>query len=221
MISGISIAAKFLRPKIEVIGVQVEAYPAVAARLGRAVVPSEPTETLADGIAVKSPGELTMPIIENLVDDMIVVSEESTERAILMLLENEKTVVEGAGAVGLAAVLDHQERFANRRVGVVLSGGNIDVRTLASVLMRGLVRTDRVSTIRVKVSDLPGQLAPVVDAIALAGANIVEIDHRRLFDPISARSTIIDIVLETRDGRHRDEVIVALRELGQDVELLT
>lgn len=221
LISGVSIAAKHLRPGIEIIGVQVEAYSSVASRVTGHWDEGTGADTLADGIAVKSPGEITMSIIDRLVDDMIVVSEEGTEQAIALFLEIEKTVAEGAGAVGLAALLENPERFADRRVGIVLSGGNIDVRVLASVLMRGLVRTDRISSLRVRVGDLPGQLAPIVGAIAASGANIVEIDHRRMFDPISARSTNIDLVIETRDGSHRDEVIAAIAALGHDVDLIS
>lgn len=221
LISGMAIAAKFLRPEIEVVGVQVEAYPGVAAMVSGYPLPTSVSDTLADGIAVKTPGEITMPIIDELVDDVLVVSEENTERAIVLFLEIEKTVAEGAGAVGLAALLQHPDRFVGRKVGVVLTGGNIDARVLASVLMRGLVHTDRISTLRVRIGDLPGQLAPIVVAIAAMGANIVEIDHRRMFDPISARSTNIDFVLETRDALHRQEVIAAIETLGHVVELVS
>lgn len=220
LIAGMAVAAKALRPEIEIIGVQVAAYPHAVARFhGRPVEP-EMTETLADGIAVKSPGDITSSIIEALVDDMVVVSEEQTERAITLYLEIEKTVAEGAGAVPLAAVLADPARFAGRPVGLVLSGGNIDTRLLASVLLRGLVRTERVSVLRVRVSDLPGQLAPIVDAIAAGGANIIEIEHRRTFDAISARSANIDLVIETRDMAHRDEIVRSLTGKGLQVDLI-
>ena len=221
LISGIAIAGKSVRPELEIIGVQAAAYPGAAAVLaGRTLPVRDSSETLADGIAVKEPGKLTMPIIEKLVDDVVVVSEESIERAIALYLEIEKTVAEGAGAASLAALLDDPGRFQGRKVGLILSGGNIDVRVLASVLMRGLVRTDRVSILRMKVSDVPGRLAPIVDVIADSGANIIDVDHRRLFDAISARAANIDIVIETRDSKHRADVIDALTAIGQDVELI-
>lgn len=220
LLSGMAVAAKAIRPDIEIIGVQVAAHPYAVARFHGRSIEAEVTETLADGIAVKQPGKLTMALIEELVDDLVVVSEAATERAIALFVEIEKTVSEGAGAVPLAAVLADRDRFADRNVGLVLSGGNIDTRLLASVLMRGLVRTERVSTVRVKVSDLPGQLAPIVDAIAASGANIIEIEHRRTFDAISARSAIIDVMVETRDAAHRDDVIAALAPISRQVELL-
>ena len=222
LVSGIALAARDVDPSIEIVGVQVAAYPAVAdLKAGRPVSPpSERVDTLADGIAVKAPGELTAPIIVDLVDDVVVVSEQATERAIATFLEIEKTVAEGAGAVALAALFEHGPRFAGRRVGLVLSGGNIDTRVLASVLMRALARTGRVSTLRVTLLDLPGQLAPVVAALGEAGANIIEVDHRRLFDPISARSTNIDIVIEARDRNHRDQVVAAVKAVGNPVELV-
>jgi threonine dehydratase len=218
--SGVAVAAKFTRPTVEVIGVQVERYDMVAARLEGRPEPPARGDTLADGIAVKSPGEWTMPIIDKLIDDVVVVSEAATERAIGLLLEIEKTVVEGAGAVSLAAIMQHRELFVDKKVGLVLSGGNIDSRVLASVLMRGLVHSGRMATLRVNVQDLPGQLAPVVNAIASAGANIIEVDHRRLFDPISARSTNIDIVVEVRGPGHRDATVAAVEALGLQVERL-
>lgn len=220
LISGIALVARALRPDIEIVGVQVEAYAPVAATFGHRSASGPSSDTLADGIAVKEPGRLTMRMIAELVDDVVIVSEAATERAIALYLEIEKTVAEGAGAVGLAAVLEDRDRFAGRRVGLVLSGGNIDTRVLASVLMRSLVRTHRISTLRVAIGDVPGQLAPVVTAVADAGANIIEVDHRRFFDPISARTTTVELVIETRDGRHRDEVLAAIRALGAPVELI-
>ena len=220
LLAGVAIAARAIRPDIEIIGVQVAAYPEAVSRFRGAVVHMEPVQTVADGIAVKAPGELTMPLIRDLVDDMVVVSEANTERAIALYAEIEKTVAEGAGAVPLAAVLADPARFAGRAVGLVLSGGNIDTRLLASVLVRGLVRTERVSVLRVGVADLPGQLAPVVDAVADEGANILEIEHRRTIDALSARSANIDLTIETRDGAHRDAVVAAIRALGQTVAII-
>ncbi|MCP3987688.1 MAG: threonine ammonia-lyase [Actinomycetia bacterium] len=221
LISGIAIAARAIRDEIEIIGAQSTAFPGVAAAMSKGAIPIvESDETLADGIAVKTPGRITLPIIEELVDDVVVVTEESIERGIALYIEVEKTVAEGAGAASLAAVLDDPARFAGRKVGLVLSGGNIDVRLLASVLMRGLVRTDRVSTLRLKVGDVPGQLAPIVDAIAKAGANIIDIDHHRIFGAVSARAANIEIVIETRTSDHRQQVINALEAIGEEVELV-
>lgn len=216
-----AVAAKSMKPDIEIIGVQVAGYAPVAAALAGQPAPTIDADTLADGIAVRTLGDLTFPLIQQYVDKVVVVSEEATERAIGLYLEIEKTVVEGAGAVPVAALLEHRELFAGKNVGVVLSDGNINVRVLASLLMRSMVRTERISTLRMRIGDLPGQLAPIVGVIASEGANIIEIDHRRLFDPISARSTNIDIVIETRDGRHRDIVVEMLRSAGQEVDIVS
>ena len=220
LVAGTAVVVKALRPDVEVIGVEIDSYDAVSAAIGGRPPPSGGVDTLADGIAVVSLGDYTVPIISALVDDVITVDETAVEEAIAYYLEIEKTVAEGAGAVPLAALLRNRSRFAGRRVGLVLSGGNIDMRVLASVLMRSLVRTDRISTLRVELGDLPGQLAPVVTAVASAGANIVEIDHRRLFDPISARHTNVDLVVETRDAEHRERVIDAIAALDHAVERL-
>ncbi len=220
LIAGMAVAATAIRPGIELVGVEVHGFDAASAALGGRPPPPGGVDTLADGIAVTGLGELTRPVIERHVDDVLVVSEESVERAIALFLEIEKTVAEGAGAVGLAALLEHGDRFAGRRVGLVLTGGNIDVRVLASVLMRGMVRTDRISSLRLEVRDLPGQLAPIVSALAESGANIIEIDHRRLFDPISARSTNVDVVIETRDAGHRAAVVATLEAMGHRVDTL-
>lgn len=220
LLSGIAIAARAINPDIRLIGVQSAGYASVQARRTGAEQPVGGADTLADGIAVKQLGELTWPIIDALVDDVVVVSEAAIEHAVAMYLQIEKTVAEGAGAAALAAVVEHPQHFVGRNVGLVLCGGNIDTRVLASVLMRELVRTDRVSTLRIRVNDLPGQLAPLVSVVAELGANIIEVDHRRLFDPISARSTNIDLVVETRDATHRDELVAALAERGHVAAIL-
>ena len=220
MVSGIAVAARALRPDIEIVGVEIEGFQAAAAALAGGPEPVGGFDTIADGIAVKTPGEVTFPLIRDLVDDVLVVSEDGTERAITLLLEIEKTVVEGAGAVGLAAVREHAARFRGKRVALVLSGGNIDVRLLVAVLMRGLGRTGRLSTIRVEVGDLPGQLAPVVSALADAGANIVDVVHHRMLEPFSARRTTIDVVMETRNAEHRDAVIAAVTAMGMTVDVV-
>jgi threonine dehydratase len=217
LLSGIATYARELRPDLEIIGVQSEAFPAMAAAFEGRPYEFRPSFTLADGISVKDPGELTVPIIRELVDDVITVEETTIERAVALFLEIEKTVAEGAAAVGLAALLEDPERWKGKRVGLILSGGNIDTRVLTSVLMRELAHTGRITTMRITLPDLPGQLAPVVSVIAESGANIIEIDHRRLFDPISARSTNVDVVIETRGRPHAAEVIAAIEKAGYAV----
>ena len=177
-------------------------------------MPTAHGQTIADGIAVKQPGKLTGALIERLVDDILLVDEPHLERAVLQLLEIEKTVVEGAGAAGLAAVLAHPARFAGRRVGLVLCGGNIDSRLLSAVIMRGLVRSERLIRLAVAVPDSPGSLARLTRLIADARGNVVEVTHKRAFSEGSVRDAIVDFVVETRDGRHAAAITRALREGG-------
>lgn len=219
LISGMATALKALRPEVEILGVQSARFPAAyAARYPGAELRSH-GRTIADGIAVKQPGRLTAAVIERLVDDIMLVDEPHLERAVLQLLEIEKTVVEGAGAAGLAAVLAHAERFAGRRVGLVLCGGNIDSRLLSAVIMRGLVRSERLIRLAVAVPDSPGSLARLTRLIAEARGNVVEVTHKRAFSQGSVRDAIVDFVIETRDGRHASSITRALRDGG--FELLT
>lgn len=217
LISGMAIAAKAIKPDIEIVGVQSRLFPAMYNRLRDA---NEPTgaDTLAEGIAVKRPGTLTEQICREMVDDIILVGEPALERAVSMLIEIEKTVVEGAGAAGLAAMLSEPKRFHGRKVGLVLSGGNIDTRLLASVLTRGLARAGRLSELAVNLLDRPGQLARLAKATGDAGANIVEISHQRIFTKLPAKSARARIVLETRDAAHLEEAIDAIRAAGLTVE---
>jgi len=220
LLAGIAAYARAERPDIELVGVQSEVYPGmIAALAGRELEPPR-ADTLADGIAVKTPGRLTVPMVRDLADEVLAVPEAAIERAVSLYLEIEKTVVEGAGAVGLAAVLEDPERWRGKRVGLILSGGNIDTRVLASVLMRELVHSGRITTVRISLPDLPGSLAPVLSSVAAAGANVIEIDHRRLFDPISARATNVDVVIETRDRLHTATVLAALQQSGYQAEIL-
>jgi threonine dehydratase len=214
LISGIATALKALRPEVEVLGVQSARFPAAYAVRYPGAEPGPHGRTIADGIAVKQPGELTGAVIERLVDDILLVDEPHLERAVLHLLEIEKTVVEGAGAAGLAAVLAHPERFAGRRVGLVLCGGNIDSRLLSAVIMRGLVRSERLIRLAVAVPDSPGSLARLSRLIADARGNVVEVTHKRAFSEGSVRDAIVDFVIETRDGRHASAITRALREGG-------
>jgi threonine dehydratase len=220
LIGGVATAAKGVKPDIEIIGVQAAACPsAYRKRAGLPVAPTRPT--IAEGIAVKAPGELTFPIIEALVSDILLVEEEALEQAVLTLLEVEKTVVEGAGAAGLAAVASYRERFAGRRVGLVLCGGNIDLRLLSIVVQRGLARSKRLVWLRVGMADAPGNLARAAALIGEAGGNIVEVDHQRLFSPLSVKSSEVNFIVETRNASHATELITALRSAGFDVRAMS
>jgi threonine dehydratase len=213
LIAGVAVAAKALKPSLEIIGVEAARYPCVARMLqGQAVGPGGPT--IAEGIAVKAPGRLTMRLIEQLVDDVLLVEEAAIETAVLAFLEVEKTVVEGAGAVGLAAVSSFAERFRGRRVGLVLSGGNIDSRLLSACILRGLVRTERLVRLRVAVPDSPGSLAKVTGFIADAGGNVIDVAHQRAFSHGSLRQADVDFTIETRNAAHAGEVTAALEAHG-------
>ena len=173
--------------------------------------------TLAEGIAAPWPGELTGQILKALADDVLTITEDDIEAAINLLLEIEKVVIEGAGAAGIAALIAHRERFAGRRVGIILTGGNIDPRLLASVIMRGLVRNGRLTRLHVDLPDVPGALAAVTQLLGQAGANIVEIHHQRLFVDVSAKAAHVELTVETLDHHHVDRVVKALREAGYEV----
>ncbi len=221
LISGIAVAAKAIRPEIEIIGVQSSLYPSMY-RLMRGEDPGPPAAaaTLAEGIAVKEPGRLTRRIVKALVADIVVVDDVLLERAIETLLEQQKLLVEGAGAAGIAAVLSSPGRFHGRRVGVVLTGGNIDSRLLASILMRRLVREGRLVRLRAELPDVPGALAQVSGIIGRRGGNIVEVHHQRLFHDTSVKRAELDVVVETQNRRHVDALIAALNEAGFPTKLL-
>jgi threonine dehydratase len=213
LIAGIATATAALRPRCEIIGVQAALYPSVYRRLrGLAEVAGGPT--LAEGIAVKEPGTLTLPIIAALVRDVLLVEEWALETAVLMLLEIEKTVVEGAGAAGLAALLSAPERFRGRKVGLVLCGGNIDSRLLSAVILRGLVRSERLVRFRIGLPDRPGSLARLTALIAAGGGNIVDVAHQRAFSQLSVKQTDVDITIETRNGDHARALRDALSAEG-------
>ena len=217
MISGMATAAKALRADLRVIGVQTERFPAVWSAV-RAVPRDSAQATIADGIAVKSPGALTLPLIRERVDELLLVGEDDIEQAILLLLEIEKTVVEGAGAVGLAALLKHRDRFAGRRVGLVLSGGNIEPLMLAEIIHRGMVKSGRLVRLRFDVRDVPGTLAEVASALARLGANIDEVQHQRAFSSLSLERAQIEVVVQTRGDVHVVQMLQALRGEGYGVE---
>jgi threonine dehydratase len=213
LIAGIATAAKALKPSIRILGVESRNYPSMHQRL--AGVPVEcGGDTIAEGIAVKDVGATALAIIRSLVEEVLIVEEETIERAVVALIEIEKTVAEGAGAAGLAALLQHPARFAGRRVGIPISGGNIDSRVLASVLMRGLVRDGRLVRLRVTMPDVSGSLAKVAAVIAEAGGNIVEIQHQRIFGTSSVRSPEVEFLVETRDREHTDSLVRSLQEKG-------
>lgn len=218
LISGVATAARALKPGIAVVGVQTERFPSMLC----AVEGREPVfgaSTLADGIAVKTPGKLTLEIVRRLVERILLVDEGDIEHAILMLLEIEKTVVEGAGAAGLAALVRHRDRFVGKRVGLVLCGGNIDPLMLSDVIRRGMVRTGRLSRLRVRLRDLPGSLARVTATLAEANANIEEVHHQRDFTNLPLQDAEVEFVLETRGFEHVRQVMAALESAGVEVAL--
>jgi len=218
LISGMSIAARSLRPDIEIVGVQTERFPAMYAAFKGVTMPCA-NATLAEGIAVKSPSELTAGIVRRLVDDVVLVGEGDIEHAIVLLLEIEKTVVEGAGGAGLAALLRHKERFRGRRVGIVLSGGNIEPLMLAGIIERGMVRAGRLARIRVTIRDVPGELARAAAIVGQAGANIEEVAHQRAFAALPAMNAELEMELQTRGPEHLEQVLEALREAGLPAQL--
>lgn len=209
LISGMAIAARARKPTIRIIGVQAELYPSMSNAVSGKDLPMR-GDTLAEGIAVKAPGAITTEIIRHLVDDILLVTEPQLERAVATLIAIEKTVVEGAGAAGLAAVQAFPERFAGRNVGLVLTGGNIDTRLIASVLTRELAREGRLTQLSIDIVDRPGQLAAVSTLLAAAGANIIEVSHQRTFSDLPAKATLLELVIETRDQAHLDEVMAKL-----------
>jgi threonine dehydratase len=218
LISGIALAAKSLRPRIRVYGVESQTYPSMHQRLaGRPVEVGG--DTIAEGIAVKDVGDIAFAIIQREVEQVLVAAEETIERAVVALIEIEKTVAEGAGAAALAALLEHPQPFAGKRVGLTVSGGNIDSRVLASVLMRGLVRDQRLVRLRVTVRDVSGSLAKVAGLIAEAAGNIVEVQHQRIFSTASARATEIEFLIETRDREHSEVLVRSLEAAGIKVSV--
>jgi threonine dehydratase len=219
LIAGMATAAKALSPGIRVIGVQAAGYPSMLCALrGEALVGDG--NTIAEGIAVKYPGKLTTAIVRERVDEVLTVDEPAFERAIALYLNVEKTVAEGAGAAALAAVLTYPEKFRGRKLALVLSGGNIDPRLLASVLTRELVRERRIVTVRVPIHDRPGALAKVTAAVAGAGANIIEVRHQRTLLALPAKDAALELTFEAHDGRHTDAVIAAIAAAGYAASLV-
>lgn len=213
LIAGMAVAAHARKPEIEIIGVQTTRFPAMVNAVQGTHHP-QGNSTIAEGIAVGTPGVLTREIIAAQVDDLLLVDEGDIEQAVLMLLEIEKTLVEGAGAAGLAALIRHPERFKGKRVGLVLSGGNIDPLLLAAIIERGMVRAGRLARVRVSARDVPGSLARITATVAEAGANIDEVHHQRAFTMLAAQNVDVELVLQTRGRPHLGAVLDALHAAG-------
>ncbi len=213
LIAGMSIAAKSVSPHIEIVGVQTRRFPSMYC-----AVKGEPTtfgtSTIAEGIAVKEPGRLTLPIVRELVSDIVLIDEGALEQAIVMLLEIEKTVAEGAGAAGLAALISEPARFKGKKVGLVLCGGNIDPLMLAEIIERGLVRSGRLTRLTVELRDLPGALAQVTACLAAANANIEQVHHQRQFTHLPVQTAQVQFVLQTQNHAHAADIIRALAAAG-------
>ncbi|MBX3671711.1 MAG: threonine ammonia-lyase [Burkholderiales bacterium] len=213
LVSGMATAAKAVNPAIEIVGVETMRFPSMYHAL-RGTKPEFGLSTIAEGIAVKEPGRLTREIVSRLVADIVLVDEGDIEQAIVMLLEIEKTVVEGAGAASLAALLRDPARFRGRRVGLVLCGGNIEPLMLAEIIERGMVRAGRLARVRVQVRDLPGSLARVTACLAEQNANIEEVHHQRAFTHLAVQNAEVDLVLKTRNHGHVGEIVAALAAAG-------
>ncbi len=217
LIAGMAVAARALKPGIEIVGVQTTRFPGMVNAVQGTRHP-QGKSTIAEGIAVGTPGVLTREIIARHVDDLVLVDEGDIEQGVLMLLEIEKTLVEGAGAAGLAALIRHPERFKGKRVGLVLSGGNIDPLLLAAIIERGMVRAGRLARVRVSARDVPGSLAQITATVAEAGANVDEVHHQRAFTMLAAQNVDIELVLQTRGREHLASVLEALAAAGFEAQ---
>ncbi len=213
LISGVAVAAKALKPSVEIYGVESRLYPSMYDAVKNADLPCA-GQTIAEGIAVKEPGVLTRRFVRALVKDVLLVREDEIERAIATLLEIEKTVVEGAGAAPYAAVAANPEIFRDRKVGIVLSGGNIDMRLLSNVILREMSREGRILSLIVEIEDRPGLLARIATLVGEAGGNILKVSHNRMMSDITAKSADLGLVVETRDAGHASEICRCLEEAG-------
>ena len=219
LISGMSLAAKTLKPGVEIIGVQAACYPSVQ-QLSEGLPVQVGGSTIAEGIAVKYPGENTLSIIEQYVDDIVLVSEQSLERAVSLYVNIEKTVAEGAGAASLAAIIQHPERFAGKTVGIVLSGANLDAKELAYILLRDLVHSGRLVRLLITIDDRPGSLSKVTALVGEQGGNIIDVEHQRVFSRAAVRETILEISVEVRENTHGERICKALNMEGFDAEVI-
>ena len=217
LMSGIAIAARAIKPDIELIGVEAELYPSMKCAIEGCQMPLG-GDTLAEGIAVKQPGELTSRILGEYANEVMLVSERDIERAVAMLADLEKTVVEGAGAAGLAAMLSDPGRFRGKKVATPLCGGNVDMHLLANVLVRDLVRQGRIARLRIEAQDQPGALAKITAQFHDAGVNIIEIRHSRIFTALPAKDTVIEVECEARDAAAIDRVEEMLKSAGFHVD---
>jgi threonine dehydratase len=216
LIAGVAIAAKTLNPKIEIWGVECEAFPSTHAALyGKQAVCGG--QTLAEGIAVKAPGQFTLPIMQNLVSGIILVNETQIETAVFTLASMQKTVAEGASAAALAALMGEPQRFSGRKVGLFHTGANIDPRVLASIMIRGLERESKIVSLRLFIHDRPGMLGEVATELGRCGANILEVHHRRMFLDVPAKGATLDLMIETKDKAHALETVERLKARGMDV----
>ncbi len=213
LISGNAVAARGVNPGIEIVGAEATLYPSMSNAVRHETRPIG-GPTLAEGIAVKNVGELTLPIIRDLVRDIVLVDEAQLERAVNAYLTLQKTMAEGAGAAGLAAMLARPELFQGRKVGLILCGGNIDPRILASIMIRELERENRVVSFRLTIPDRPGVLGHIATQLGELGANILEVDHKRLFLDVPAKGARLDVTVETRDRAHADDIVRTLGKLG-------
>ena len=219
LIAGMATAAKAMQPGIEIIGVQTARFPAMVNAIKGTLYP-QGLSSIAEGIAVGTPGQITRAIIAALVTDLVLVDEGDIEQAIVMLLEIEKTLVEGAGAAVLAALLKYPERFKGKRVGLVLSGGNIDPLLLAAIIERGMVRAGRLARVRVSARDVPGTLAKITATVAEAGANIDEVHHQRAFTTLAAQNVEVELVIQTRGPQHIADVLDRLLKAGLEAQVI-
>jgi len=218
LLAGLAIAAKHLRPAIEIIGVESVRFPSMAQALQSLTVECRPP-TMAEGIAVRQPGRLTLPVIRRLVKEIVLADEGELEKAVLLLLEVEKTVVEGAGAAGLVPLLQKNRRFQEKKVGIVLSGGNIDLLILSSIIQRGLVRSGRLVRLFIAIRDIPGALSEVTRLLGEWGANIIEVHHQRTFTTLPLQTTEVEFVLQTRGIPHFKEILRKLYQANYPIRL--
>ncbi|MEX0298629.1 MAG: threonine ammonia-lyase, partial [Kordiimonas sp.] len=217
LISGVATIAKHLNPNIRIVGVQTEAFPAMKETIDGTSLAGD-NISIAEGIAVNNPGEKTRHVVRELVDDIVTVSERTIEAAIVTIMEIEKVIVEGAGAISFGALMQHPEKFKDRKVGIILSGGNIDSRMLASAIMRGMARDGRLARLRITMMDQPGALAKVTEVVAEVGANVIEMRHHREFGAISLKQTEMELVIEAKDQDHAQRLVNALEATGFKVD---
>jgi len=218
LISGNSIAAKGINKNIKIIGVQTENFPTMYQAVKGNQIICKPN-TLADGIAIKRPGDLTLPIIKQYVDEIMLVGEKEIEESVLIFLELESSVVEGAGAVGLAAMLNNREKFKDKKVGLIISGGNIDLLALSSIIQRGLARSKRLARLKIIIPDVPGALSDITELLGDNNANIIEVSHQRAFTNLSLRSAEVEFVIQTLGIDHLNEIINKIKVVGYEVSL--